>query len=126
VQGRGPLWFGAWLAVGAAFTLCFLGALSVGLFVLPFALLLLVLVVRRSPRLPEATGFVSGIGVVLLLVAFRNRDYSACPADGVLRLEPGQQSVSCGGWDPHPWLYVGIAVTAAGALAYLAASRAQR
>lgn len=124
--GRGPAWFGAWLAVGAAFTLSFLGALSIGLFVLPFALVLLVIVVRRSPYLPEAIGFVSGIGVMLLLVAFRNRGYEPCSADGFQRLAPGQQSVSCGGWNPHPWLYVGIAVTAAGALVYLAASRARR
>jgi len=122
--GRGPAWFGAWLAVGAAFALSFLGAPSIGLFVLPFALVLLVIVVRRSPHLPEAIGLVSGIGVMLLLVAFRNRDYEPC-SNGFQRLAPGQQSVSCGGWDPHPWLYLGIAVTAAGALAYLAASRAR-
>jgi len=98
--GRGPAWFGAWLAVGAAFTLSFLGALSIGL-------------------------FVSGIGVMLLLVAFRNRDYEPCSANGFQRLAPGQQSVSCGGWDPHPLLYLGIGVTAAGVLAYVAASRAR-
>src|SRR5215471_16125156 len=96
--GRGPAWFGAWLAVGAAFTLSLLGALSIGLFVLPFALVLLVVVVRRSPHLPEGIGFVSGIGVTLLLFAFRNRDYQPCSANGVQRLAPGQQSVSCGGW----------------------------
>jgi len=124
--GRGPLWFGAWLAVGAAFALSFLGALSIGLFVLPFALILLAIVVRRSPHLPEASGLVSGIGVLLLLVAFVNRDNVPCSANGFQRLAPGQQSVSCGGWDPHPWLYLGIAVTAAGALAYLAARRTRR
>jgi hypothetical protein len=125
VQGRGPLWFGAWLAVGAAFTLGFLGALSIGLFVLPFALVLLVIVVRRSPHLAEATGFVCGIGVILLLIAFINRDNVPCTGSG-LRLDAGQQSASCGGWDPHPWLYLGLAGTAAGALAYLAASWARR
>jgi len=122
--GRGPAWFGAWLAVGAAFALSFLGAPSIGLFVLPFALVLLVIVVRRSQHLPEAIGLVSGIGVMLLLVAFRNRDYEPC-SKGFQRLAPGQQSVSCGGWDPHPWLYLGIGVTATGVLAYLAASRAR-
>jgi len=122
--GRGPAWFGAWLAVGAAFALSFLGAPSIGLFVLPVALVLLVIVVRRSQHLPEAIGLVSGIGVMLLLVAFHNRDYEPC-SNGFQRLAPGQQSVSCGGWDPHPWLYLGVAVTAAGVLAYLAASRAR-
>ena len=122
--GRGPAWFGAWLAVGAAFALSFLGAPSIGLFDLPVALVLLVIVVRRSQHLPEAIGLVSGIGVMLLLVAFRNRDYEPC-SNGFQRLAPGQQSVSCGGWNPHPWLYLGLAVTAAGVLAYLAASKAR-
>jgi hypothetical protein len=122
--GRGPAWFGAWLAVGAAFALSVLGAPSIGLFVLPVALVLLVIVVRRSQHLPEAIGLVSGIGVMLLLVAFRNRDYEPC-SNGFHRLAPGQQSVSCGGWNPHPWLYLGLAVTAAGVLAYLAASKAR-
>jgi hypothetical protein len=125
MTGRGPVWFGAWLAVGAALTFSFLTGFSIGLFVLPFALVLLTIVATRSPRLPEALGLVSGIGVTLLLVAFANRDYEACPANGV-HLAPGQQSFSCGGWDPHPWLYLGIAVTAAGAVAYFAASRASR
>jgi len=62
---------------------------------------------------------------MLLLVAFRNRDYEPCSANGFQRLAPGQQSVSCGGWDPHPSLYLGIGVTAAGVLAYVAASRAR-
>jgi hypothetical protein len=123
--GRGPAWLGAWLAVGAAFTLSFPGALTIGLFVLPFALVLLLIVVRRSPHLLEAIGLVSGTGVMLPLLAFRNRDYEPCSANGFQRLAPGQQSVSCGGWNPHPWLYLGIAVTAAGVLAYLAASRAR-
>lgn len=126
MKGRGPVWFGAWLAVGAALTLSFLAGFSIGLFVLPFALVLLAIVATRAPRLPEALGFVSGIGVALLLVAFLNRDYEACPANGVLRLAPGQQSVSCGGLDPYPWLYLGLTVTAAGVVMYLVASRAGR
>jgi hypothetical protein len=126
MKGRGPAWFGAWLVVGAALAFCFLAGLSIGPFVLPFALVLLAIVATRSPRLPEATGIVSGIGVTLLLIAFANRDYAPCQANGVLQLEPGQQSVSCGGLDPHPWLYLGIAVTAAGAVTYLAVSRKRR
>jgi hypothetical protein len=128
MKGRGPAWFGAWLVVGAALTFCFLAALSVGPFVLPFALVLLAIVATRSPRLPEAVGFISGIGVMLLVIAFLHRsDGQPCPAgDGFQQLAPGQQSVSCGGLDPHPWLYLGIPVTAAGAVTYLAVSRKRR
>lgn len=124
-SGRGPAWFGAWTVTGAALTFCFLTGFSIGLLFLPLALVLLAFVVRRSPQLPEAAGFVTGIGVTLLVVAFINRDYEPCPANGVLRLGPGQDSVSCGGFDPHPWLYAGLAVTAVGVLAYVAAARAR-
>jgi hypothetical protein len=64
--------------------------------------------------------------VTLLLIAFASRGYEPCQANGVLRLEPGERSVSCGELDPHPWLYLGIAVTAAGAVTCLAVSRVRR
>jgi hypothetical protein len=121
--GRGPHWFAAWMLVGASLTLSFLTGFSIGLLLLPFALCLLVLVTRLSPQLPEASGFVSGIGLTLVVVAFLNRDYEPCPANGRLDLAPGQHSVSCGGFDPHPWLYAGIAFTATGLLLYAASRR---
>jgi hypothetical protein len=125
-EGRGPAWFGAWTVTGAALTFCFLTGFSIGLLLLPLALVLLAFVVRRSPQLPEAAGLVAGIGVTLLAVAFINRDYEPCPSHGVLRLEPGQESVSCGGFDPHPWLNSGFAITAVGAFTYLAVARVRR
>lgn len=125
-EGRGPFWFGAWVLTGAALTFSFLTGLSIGIFVLPFAIGLLVLVVRRSPQLPEAAGLVSGIGVILLVVAFLHRAYEPCPASGVLRLQPGQTSVSCGGLDPQPWLAGGLAVFAAGCVVYALTARARR
>jgi hypothetical protein len=125
-EGRGPVWFGAWTGAGAAVTFCFLTGFSIGLLLLPLALVLLAFVARRSPQLPEAAGFVTGIGVTLLVVAFINRDYEPCPANGVLRLEAGRESVSCGGFDPHPWLYWGLAISVLGAIAYLAGATARR
>jgi hypothetical protein len=121
--GRGAQWFGAWTVVGATLTLSFLTGFSIGLLLLPFALVLLVLVTRLSPQLPEASGFVSGIGLILIVVAYLNRDDAPCPANGTLQLAPGQHSVSCGGFDPHPWLYTGIAITATGLLLYSVSRR---
>jgi hypothetical protein len=121
--GHCPYWFGAWTLVGASLTLSFLTGFSIGLLLLPFALGLLVLVTRLSPHLPEASGFVSGIGLTLIVVAYLNRDNEPCPASGTLELAPGQHSVSCGGLDPHPWLYSGIALTATGLLLYAASRR---
>jgi hypothetical protein len=36
------------------------------------------------------------------------------------------QSYSCGGFDPHPWLYTGLGIAAAAALAYGLAHRAAK
>ena len=121
--GQGLQWFGAWLLVGAALTLSFLTGFSIGLLLLPFALVLLVLVTRLSPHLPEASGFVSGIGLTLIVIAYLNRDNEPCPASGTLELAPGQHSVSCGGFDPHPWLYAGLALSATGLLLYSVSRR---
>jgi hypothetical protein len=38
-------------------------------------------------------------------------------------LSPGTESFSCGGFDPHPWLYAGVTVALLAALAYAAARR---
>jgi hypothetical protein len=89
---------GAWAAAGAALTFSFLTGLSIGLFVLPFAGLLLWWVARRTRHLLDATGFVAGIGVVLVLVAFLNRSGS--------------------GLDPLPWLVAGVCLDGSALLAY--------
>jgi len=120
-EGRGCRWFWAWSLVGAALCFSFLTGLSIGLLLLPFALLLLWLVLSRSPRWPESIGFVEGAGLVLLLVAYLNRDYRPCGA-GPHILGAGE-SYSCGGIDPHPWLYTGLAIAALAAIAYAVVRR---
>lgn len=114
--GRGCRWFWAWSVVGAALCFSFLTGFSIGLFVLPFALLLLWLVLSLSPRWAESMGVLEGVGLTLLLVAYLNWDYRPCMPGPVI-LKPGQ-SYSCGGFDPHPWLYTGLAVAGAAAVAY--------
>jgi hypothetical protein len=101
-QGR---WFLAWSAAGAATTFSVLTGLSVGVFVLPFAALLLSWVARRSRHLLDATGFVAGIGVALVLVAFLNRSGS--------------------GLDPMPWLVAGVCLDGSALLAYALLGRSR-
>jgi hypothetical protein len=121
-EGRGCRWFWAWSLVGAALCFSFLTGFSIGLFVLPFALVLLWLVVAASPRWAESIGLVEGVGLTLLLIAYLNWDYRPCAAGPVI-LKPGE-SYSCGGLDPHPWLYTGLGMTALAAFAYAVAHRA--
>jgi len=92
-------WFVAWSVAGAALTFSFLTGLSIGLFVLPLAAVLLLWVARRAPHLPDALGFVAGIAVLLLLVAFLNR-----AGNGV---------------DPAPWLVAGLSLNAFALVAYV-------
>jgi hypothetical protein len=59
---------------------------------------------------------------VLLVIALVNSDYRSC-SSGPVTAPAGQNSVSCGGLDPAPFLVVGLALCAAAALVYAALRR---
>jgi hypothetical protein len=94
----GIRWFAAWTVAGAAITFSFLTGFSIGLFVLPVAAAILLLVARRAPYPADALGFLNGIGAVLLVVAFLNRSSSSV--------------------DPMPWLLVGLSLSGSALLLY--------
>jgi hypothetical protein len=124
-QGRGCRWFWAWSLVGAALGFSFLTGFSIGLLLLPFALVLLWLVLYLSPRWPESIGFFEGVGILLLVIAYLHRGDRACPPNGTIQIGPSSagQSVSCGGLNPHPWLYSGLVIASVAAMAYAVARR---
>jgi hypothetical protein len=126
-EGEGCRWFWAWSLVGAALCFSFLTGFSIGLFLLPLALLLLWLVLRLSPRFAESIGAIAGIGFVLLLVAYLNRGSNPCPASGahVAANTPGVE-MSCGGFEPHPWLCAGLLCSIAAVLAYAVVRRVSK
>jgi hypothetical protein len=66
---RGSGWFMAWTGAGSLFMFSFLSGFSIGLFLLPAAAALLLVVAWRCPHEPERAGFAFGVGVVLLLTA---------------------------------------------------------
>jgi hypothetical protein len=121
---RGPAWFGLWTAAGVVFTFSLLTGFSIGLFVLPLAAALLLWVASRAPG-REAFGFAEGIGLMVLVVWFLNRDYTPCPPGGLTipASAPPGTSVSCGGFDARPWLEVGLVITLLALVAYAAARR---
>jgi hypothetical protein len=108
MRGR---WFAGWIVVGALGALTALGALSIGIFVLPFFLLTGILVARRTRYPTDVIGLVSGIGVMLLVVAFINRDSHPCV--------DGASFGSCGGFDPHSWFIAGLGFVLGGLALYL-------
>ena len=68
-------WFLAWCATGAIFSFSYVTGLTIGLLVLPFAVVLLLLAAWFAPGPGEALlGFVAGIGLILLLIGYIQRD----------------------------------------------------
>ncbi len=61
--------FAAWAAAGAAFTFSLLTGLSIGLFLLPIAVLAIVWALRRAPDFRSMLGFLGGAGLILLVIA---------------------------------------------------------
>ena len=112
--------FAEWALGVALLSVAALGAASIGVFILPFALLSLVIVARRNREWPEATGGLTGIGIICLYVAFVSRGYTPCPTMPIRYrvLEGTRGSFSCGGPEPMPWLAIGLLLTVTGIVMY--------
>ncbi len=67
-SGREWWWALWWAAAGFLVSISALAALDFGIFLFPPAAVLLLWVARRSPRLPQAAGFLAGLGASGLLV----------------------------------------------------------
>ena len=115
------LWsFLAWPVVGAALAVSVLGALTIGIFILPFALLGLFILLKWGGDRRSSVGLISGIGLPLLYVAFLNRDGpgTICRSYG----NGGQQCME--EWSPWPWFLIGSALLATGIALFVRLRRA--
>ena len=111
--------FVAWTAVGAGACLALLTLLTIGPFVLVAVVAALaVLIPRRDKVAHGVTGLLSGAGLLLLYVAYLNRDG---PGE-VCRSSATQQSCTSE-WSPSPWLVVGLVLVAGGVLLFRRAIR---
>jgi hypothetical protein len=111
-----------WAVALALLSFALIGAATIGIFVFPFAIVALIVAERRNRPWPESLmGGLTGIGSVCLFVAYRNRGYAPCPS-GPMRLAHGQH-FSCGGFDPTPWLAIGLVLTVSGFVGYLVSRR---
>jgi hypothetical protein len=105
-QSVGWGWFLAWVLVGTALAL---GTVSLGpLVVLPVLLVALVMLRREDARRSLA-GLASGAGVLLLIVAFLNRD-----GPGTTCWHRGSASGCDQHLNPLPWLILGVVLVGAG------------
>jgi len=124
VVGRaGWTGFLAWAVSGALASLTIAAAPSFGIFLLPVAVAVALLVARTVRAWPEALGALEGVAAAALLVGLLNLGYTACPTSGVVTLAPGQQSVECGGLEPAPFLIAGGVLAIAGLAGYRALRR---
>ena len=107
-------WFWAWAVVGVGFGL---GISVIGVFTVPLATLAVVFVTRRRP-IRGAFGVATGVGSVLLFIAYLHRD------------GPGEtcwQTATGGGCSGHlnplPFLVLGVVLFAAGIVGHARRSR---
>jgi hypothetical protein len=106
VRTHDSRWFAAWVVVGCALAL---SMLSVGLPLLIPVAVIAVLMIRRPGARRSAYGALIGVGLLLLFIAFANREGpgTACGQDG------------CGNQlNPLPWLLAGLAFVVGGFVAY--------
>jgi hypothetical protein len=102
--GSGCSGFWLWAFAGGALSFSFVTGFSIGLFVLPFAVVALAVAARRAPYLAESIGFLTGVGGTLLAI-------------GVIQARDPQ------GLAPEPWLLAGSVCAAFGVAGYAVARR---
>ncbi len=116
--GRGGwrtwIWFVTWFGAGAGCVVGVLSILTIGIFVLPVAVVVTVFVATRRTSAVGIGGIVSGLGLPFLLVAYFNRNG---PGD-VCRTSPTATSCTQE-WSPWPWLAIGLALAVLGVLIFV-------
>ncbi|UQX87676.1 hypothetical protein M6D93_15400 [Jatrophihabitans telluris] len=121
-----PAWFLLWMLVGVGGMLSLLTILTIGIFVLPvtvvIVLALALLVYRRPAVLTGVGGALAGPALPLWLVAYLNRD-----GPGTVCTRTADGGSSCADeWSPWPFFFGGLAFVVLGVLlTVLLAARAR-
>lgn len=111
-----PQWwsFFAWPVVGAALAVSVLGAMTIGLFVLPFATAGLIALLRWGGNRRSSLGLISGAGLPFLYIAFLNR---GGPGMVCGAYKNGGQSCT-DEYSPWPWLIIGLILVFTGVVLF--------
>jgi hypothetical protein len=125
--GDGFGWGGflAWATSGAALGLTWLSALSIGVFLLLPALILLVVVARRFGGGWHLAGIGAGVGILLLVIAGMHAGESGCTTSGSASSPEGRVT-TCSSFNPAPWWMAGSVALLASTGAFVAARTLQR
>ena len=107
-----------WGVAGALLAFAGIGMMSIGWFIMPFAVWAFYHASARYRFFPEGiSGALLGASAVILFIAFLHRGDVPCPSSGSIIVFRGDRG-SCGGLDPMPWLRVGLTVMAIGIATY--------
>jgi glucan phosphoethanolaminetransferase (alkaline phosphatase superfamily) len=93
-------WFAAWMIVGAGYSFGFLS--FAGLFVLPIALLVTVVLLRARSPIVGIHGLVSGLGLPILYIALINRQ-----GPGEICRTTATENYCVSQLSPWPWVITG-------------------
>ncbi|MEO6712577.1 MAG: hypothetical protein ABIM89_04005 [Mycobacteriales bacterium] len=118
--------FAGWAVVGFLVAAALLSIASIGVYILPVALVALVVVARVLSFGRGTFGAMAGVGAALLVVAVRSSSEGGAPCTVPSTLAPGQlTSVTCGGGvNATPWYVVGaVALVLAAAGVWLTRGR---
>lgn len=104
-------WFLAWAAVGVGVGLVIS---ALGIFTVPLALLVVVLLIVRHHADRSSFGILVGTGLLSLYVAYVQRK-----GPGTVYWHTATASGAAQYLDPRPWLVAGVLLVAVGILAFL-------
>ena len=113
------VWFVAWAGAGLSLMLAVLGAMTIGMFVLPIAAGFTVFVATRKGSIVGIGGLVSGGAFPLWFVAFLNRD-----GPGAICRNFATGSSCTEEMNPWPWLGIGLGFFVAGVVVFVTMARA--
>ena len=113
------VWFIAWIFVGLALMFALLGALTIGVFILPIGVGLTLFVATRRGSKVGLPGLISGASLPLFYVAYLNRD-----GPGTICRSFADGSSECvEQWSPWPWLVIGALALLGGVLVFVRRNR---
>ena len=111
---------GEWALAIGLLTFAVISAASIGLLILPVALvLIIVLAVRKRARPASPWGAPVGAGVVLFLIGVLHLGDNPCSPIGARTVVQRGETFTCGGFDPTPWLIAGSFLAAVGCAGFV-------
>jgi hypothetical protein len=114
-------WFGAWALVSAGLITGLLGALTIGIVVLPVSLAAAVLLALAQRPAGHLTGLITGLGLPLLYVAYLNRQ-----GPGMVCTSTATGGSCVQEYSPWAWAVPGMLLLATGVIIFLRLRRQSR